>query len=126
MTTLRNRTTGDLLAQRIVFAKTPLERIIGLLPRTHVGPDEGLWFDHCQAVHTLGMRALVDLIFLDKRLRIARVEHAVRPGRPLIWCREAASVLEMGYGFLARRDVLIGDLLAFDEPLAALDARRSG
>jgi hypothetical protein len=119
VTTLRNRTTGEVLAQRVEFAQNPLERVIGLLPRTRIEPDEGLWFDRCAAVHTLGMRVLVDLIFLDAQLRVVRVEHAVRPGRPLIWCRDAASVLEMGHGFLARRDVLVGDLLAFDEPMMA-------
>ncbi|GAC1577276.1 MAG: hypothetical protein NVS3B7_10550 [Candidatus Elarobacter sp.] len=114
---LYNRSTGEVLSERVRFARTAIERIVGLVPR-HDDATEALWFDACQAVHTLAMRSVVDLIFLDRDLRVVRLEHAIRPGRPLIWCREADSVLEVGYGFFARCDVLVGDRLWLSDSMA--------
>jgi uncharacterized membrane protein (UPF0127 family) len=52
---LRNATTGAVIATRVDRATTFLERTVGLRARPRVRPDEGLWFDNCSAINTLGM-----------------------------------------------------------------------
>lgn len=117
MAILYNRSTGEILSERVSYARNALERVVRLLPRRTSADDEGLWYGGCQAVHTLGMRSNVDLVFLDGDLRVMRLEHGIRPGRPLVWCRGADCVLKMGQGFLARCDVLVGDLLWLEDSL---------
>ncbi len=85
--------------------------------RSRVQPDEGLWFDRCWAVHTMFVRVPLDVIWLDKNLRVVEISINVRPWRMAVTCPKAYSVLELGSG--ATRDVLVGDRLSFEtQPLA--------
>lgn len=111
MAILHNRTTRHILAHDVDVAGSAAERGIAGVP---LDPGEGRWRERCHSVLSLGDRATVDLIFLDRNLRVVRLQHAVRPGRTLVWCRAAASVLEMRAGFLASCDLLVGDELAFE------------
>ncbi len=105
---LRNERSGEILAPRIARASNALTRLVGLLRKAEVGAGEGLWIDRCNAVHTLGMRATLDLYFLDANDRVLKIATAVAPGRLAETCRAAKTVVELGS---ARdpRDVLIGD-----------------
>jgi uncharacterized membrane protein (UPF0127 family) len=115
---LRERETGRVLADRVEVARGVIARYVGLLTRSSVPPDEGLWFENCHAVHTLGMRATVDLVFVDAQARVVRCDAGVRPGRPMVSCAQADAVIEMGTGFLARAALTIGETLELDEGAA--------
>ncbi len=118
MARLRERETGRVLADRVEVARGVIARYVGLLTRSSVPPDEGLWFENCHAVHTLGMRATVDLVFVDAQARVVRCDAGVRPGRPMVSCAQADAVIEMGTGFLARAALTIGETLELDEGAA--------
>ncbi len=111
MAILHNASTGKVLATRVDRATTFLQRMVGLLARSEVRPDEGLWIDRCSAIHTMGMRAVIDVIFLDRMRCIVEVRRGVAPFRPFVLCLRAASVIELGAGALDQHDVLIGDRL---------------
>lgn len=111
MAILRNASTGAVLATRVDRATSFIERAVGLLARPAVRPDEGLWIDSCRAIHTIGMRAVIDVIFLDRMRCIVDVRRSVVPFRPVILCLRAASVIELGAGALDEHDVLVGDRL---------------
>lgn len=89
-------------------------RGIGLLPRSTISPDEGLWIDGCSAVHTIGMRATLDLYFLDRDQRVLRIASSVRPNRLAVACRNAVAVVELGAAPELGRDVLVGDRLVLE------------
>jgi uncharacterized membrane protein (UPF0127 family) len=112
---LRERETGRVLADRVEPARGLIARYVGLLTRRNVPPDEGLWFANCHAVHTLGMRATVDLVFVDAHGRVLRCDAGVQPWRPMVSCARADAVIEMGTGFLARAELTIGDALVLDD-----------
>jgi uncharacterized membrane protein (UPF0127 family) len=57
-------------------------------------PPAGLLLPRCRSVHTVGMRFALNLVWLDARDRIVRVDHDVRPGRVRA-CRAARQVLEL-------------------------------
>lgn len=86
------------LARRIVRAIGPIARTVGLLARSDLDPDEGMWFDRCSAVHTLGMRMAIDVVFLDTGGTVVGVEPWVKPWRPAVSARNASSVLELRAG----------------------------
>ena len=111
--TIRNASNGTVVATRVKRASNPWTRGIGLLPRAKVEPDEGLWIDRCSAVHTMLMRATIDLFFLDRSGRVLRIVCGARPYRPMIACRQAATVIELGAGAHGR-DVLVGDRLVLE------------
>lgn len=111
---LRNVSNGSVVATRVDRASNPWTRGVGLLPRKTVDPDEGLWIDRCSAVHTMGMRATIDLFFLDKSGHVLKIACSVPPFRPVVACRAAVTVVELGAGAGNGRDVLIGDRLAIE------------
>jgi hypothetical protein len=112
--TLRNSSNGKVLATRVARATTPWSRGVGLLPRQTVSPDEGLWIDRCAAVHTIGMRATIDLYFLDKNNCVLKIASAVPPNRLAVTCRNAVTVVELGADSDSGRDVLVGDRLVME------------
>lgn len=112
---IRNATTGEIVATDVKKARGWFERMLGLIPRRRVEPREGLWFEDCGVIHTIGMHAQIDVVFLDKELRVLRTLCAVPQNKLLIACRGAESVLELGAGALTRSDILIGDRFIFEE-----------
>jgi hypothetical protein len=111
---LRNTTTNEVIAENVRYADTWWERLAGFIPRSEVAPDDGLWFRDCWAIHTIGMRARIDVIFLDGEGRVVRTERRVKLQRPLVSCLGAHSVVELGAGALDGRDVLAGDRLILE------------
>jgi uncharacterized membrane protein (UPF0127 family) len=112
--TLKNASNGKVLATAVNRATNPWSRGVGLLPRAAVAADEGLWIARCNAVHTIGMRATIDLFFLDKEDRVLRIASAVKPNRLAVSCRGAATVVELGAAPEIGRDVLVGDRLILE------------
>ncbi len=110
MALLRNATTGAVLATRVERATTFLDRAIGFLARATLHPDEGLWFERCRAIHTIGMRICIDVIFVDRQRRIVGIHREVKPFR-LAVCPAATDVIELGAGAIVGCDILIGDRL---------------
>lgn len=80
-------------------ASTPLARLRGLacLSPDAVAPSTALLLPRTRSVHTAGMRFPLDLIWLDRAGRVARVDLAVGPWR-LRSCRRAVAVLELPSG----------------------------
>jgi uncharacterized membrane protein (UPF0127 family) len=114
MATLRNATTGRIVASKVKRAAHWWERMVGLLPKRHIGPEEGMFFDDCDAVHTVGMRAPIDIIFLDESSRVLRIVPSVPGMRFAVGCHGARAVVELGEGVSIGRDLLVGDQLALE------------
>lgn len=115
MAVLKNTTTGEVIAEHVRYADSWWDRLAGFIPKGIIEPDEGLWFRDCWAIHTMCMRAHVDVIFLDQDGRIVRTDREVELNRPFVACRGARSVVELGAGALDGRDLLVGDRLELDE-----------
>ena len=114
MAILRNATTGRVIASNVQRADGWWTRLRGFLSKAHVGPDDGLWFDNCDAVHTVGMRAAIDIVFLDGDSRVVKVSPCVPSMRLAVVCAGAKAVVELGEGSLAGLDVLVGDRLLLE------------
>ena len=108
---VRNRTRGATLGSDVRLADTPRTRRIGLLEREKLNPGEGLWIYPTQAIHTFGMRFPIDVVFVDRQMRVKRIYHRLAPFRltSLVW--SAQSVLELPSGSLAATQTAVGDEL---------------
>jgi len=75
-------------------AADPLARLVGLAGLRALPPGIGLLLPRTRSVHTLAMRFALDLVWLDARGTVVRIDGGVRPGR-LRGCRAASQVVEL-------------------------------
>ena len=100
------------LARNAEIAGSGGKRTKGLLGRKGLAPGEGMWIVPCEAVHTFGMQFPIDLVYLDRGLRIKKVRSNVAPWR-LSACLSAHSILELPAGTILESQSQPGDLLEF-------------
>ncbi len=100
------------LAGKISVAGTSALRRQGLLGVDKLTEGGGIWIAPCEAVHTFGMQVPIDVIFLDRELRVKKLVPALRPKR-LSVSLSAYSVLELEAGAIERSDTRLGDRLRF-------------
>jgi uncharacterized membrane protein (UPF0127 family) len=123
-----NLTRGEVIADRVQLAGAGRDRRKGLLGRDRLGSGEGLWIVPCEAVHTIGMRFPIDLVYLDRQKRIVKLRCNVGPWR-ISGCLRAHSVIELPAGTVRDTNTIKGDMLALDyrEPSSqSLDGRSAG
>lgn len=111
---LRNTTTGETIAGAVQRADGVVERMVGLLNRAHIDPDEGVWFANCGTIHTIGMREPIDVVFLDRDNRVMQTLRQVPRNRLAVTCVGAYTTVELGSGALDGRDILVGDRLILE------------
>ena len=107
---VRNETRGTVLGRAIDVANTSATRRVGLLKHRGLEPDHGLWIVPCESVHTFFMKFAIDLVYVDRRRKVRKVRHAVRPWR-MSGCLFAHSVLELPAGSVAGTGTQPGDQL---------------
>jgi uncharacterized protein len=103
------------------LADRPLRRMRGLMGRRGLPAGEGLLVSPAPAVHTAFMRFPIDVLFLDRDLRVLDIVEQLVPWRIAVK-RRARSVLELSAGECARRGVESGDRLELRDRRAACAA----
>lgn len=111
---IRNSTRGTTLADRAGIADTSPKRQTGLLKHTQLDMGDGLWIVPCEAVHTIGMKFPIDVLFLDKKRRVLKIRHAM-PRWRFAGSLFAHSVLELPSGAAAATETAAGDQLEFEK-----------
>jgi hypothetical protein len=84
----------ELLGFTVPVATTRLSRLLGLAFLSRERAGAGLLIPRCRAVHTLGMRFRLELIFLGSDWSVVALHRGVPPGR-FIRCSAAMAVLEL-------------------------------
>ena len=77
-----------------MLAVTPWTRSKGLLGRSGLDPDEGLWIQPTGSIHMWFMRFPIDVVYADRDGRVLKLVHAIRPWR-MSACRGAKVALEL-------------------------------
>jgi uncharacterized protein len=104
---------GRVVCERCVLADTALARVRGLLGRGSLPAGEGILLRPASSVHTAFMRFAIDVVFLDRDLRVLKIASHLRPWRTAAR-RKAHAVLELPAGEAARRGLELGDRLVAD------------
>jgi uncharacterized protein len=105
-----NRSKGAAVADKVTLAADPETRARGLLGRSSMEAGEGLWIVPCPMIHMFFMKFAIDVLFLDRQLKVVRVIEGLKPWRISPWVWRAHSVLELPGGSL-RGSVQAGDVL---------------
>jgi uncharacterized membrane protein (UPF0127 family) len=108
-----NRTRQAHLATALSVANTHWTRLRGLLglAASDFRNGSGLWIVPCHGVHTLGMGFPIDVLYLDREMRVVNVRSDVRPWHFTPVLRHAASVLELPCGTVAETKTAVGDTI---------------
>lgn len=115
MKTFELRTaTGRCIARHVHMACSFQSRCLGLLPRGSMCREEGLLLIPGGSIHTLGMRFSIDVVFLNRQMRIIGLAEHVRPWRIRVAPRGTRRVLELAAGQIAEKSLAVGIYLIVD------------
>jgi len=115
MKTFELRTaTGRCIARHVHLACSFQSRCLGLLSRSDLPKEEGLLLIPGGSIHTLGMRFPVDVVFLNRQMRILGLAQQVRPWRIRFAPRGTRRVLELAAGQIAAHRLKEGIYLIVD------------
>lgn len=90
-------------------ANTFVSRLRGLHRYLPLAEDEGLIIRPCNAVHTMTMPNVIDVVFVDKNGTVLKAESV--PPRRFIRSGKASAVIEMAEGAIDRMGLVVGDVL---------------
>jgi hypothetical protein len=107
---------------RLKAALNFFDRLRGLIGSRQIDDDFGLLIPGCRAVHTMGMRFAIDLVFVNRDLTVLRVASNLRPMRFAL-CSKAAGVIELASGASQRVGIVEGCRLEVVEVRLASSGR---
>ncbi len=90
-----NETRQSFLSLEVTVAETHLARLAGLLGKTRLRANEGLWLIPCQGIHTFGLLFPIDVVYLDAGQRVIHLIESLGPFRLAPVRMNAESVLEL-------------------------------
>jgi uncharacterized membrane protein (UPF0127 family) len=111
-----NRTREAFLGLRVAPADTWRMRLKGLLGRSGVKPDDGIWLVPSRGIHTVGMRFAIDLIYLDSANRVIHLVEHLGPFRISPVKIKCASILEVRSRIIYHSNTQIGDEIIICTP----------
>jgi len=109
---LVRQSDGAVICQGARVARSFAERLAGLALRASMLPEDGLWLLPCNGVHTALMRFSIDVVALDKDLRVLAIHTSVRPWRLLPPRPGWHSTLELPAGAARRSGLALRDRLS--------------
>ena len=110
-----NLMRGNVVCDHIAIADRPGRRMRGLLGRDSLPAGEGVLLQPTFSIHTAFMQFPIDVVFMDRTLRVVKLVQALRPWRAAS-ARRARAVLEMATGEIARCGIEVGDHLGLIDP----------
>jgi hypothetical protein len=102
--------SGTTVANFVYCARTLWQSTRGLIGYSNIESDHALWIPRADSIHTIGMSFDIDVLFLDRALKMTRVAKSVRPGTPFAGSLRANNVVELAAGTLGDQlEMKIGD-----------------
>ena len=106
---------GTIVTRCVEWAGTSAQRRRGLLGRSRLDSEEGIYIVPCGWIHTFRMKFPIDVAFLGKDGRVLAVHHSLKPNRISRIVLRAQGVLELSAGRLRATDTGVGDIIQFRE-----------
>jgi hypothetical protein len=85
--------------------------MVGLLGRRGLDAGAGLWIKPSSGVHTVGMAFAIDVVGLDRDLKVIKLWRRLVPYRLTSVSLQLRSVLELPSGTIAQSEIQLGDQL---------------
>ena len=81
MARLIHKTTEQVLAQDVIPARKLYPRLMGLMGKKDFPHQSALWLVPCRSIHTFFMKFPIDVIFVNRALRITYIRKNILPYR---------------------------------------------
>ena len=107
-TRVLNERSGAVLAESLTAAHDSQSRRKGWLGLAVAPRNEAIWILPCEAIHCFFMHFPIDVVFLDRELRVLQVRRSVKPWRIAV-CLKAYSVMEFPAGVVDTTGTVAGD-----------------
>ena len=101
------------IAQKVAWAGSSADRRQGLLGRSGLSADEGIYLVRCEWLHTFGMGFPIDVAFISSSGQILAIYHGLKPNRLSKIVFRAEGALELSAGTLRVTNTAIGDAVQF-------------
>lgn len=111
MVTINN----ERIAVNIKVADTFFKRLKGLMLKKNFFDGDGLILYPCKQIHTFGMRINIDVIYIDKDMKVVDIEKSVKKNKFGKRRPKSYYVVELPEGTLVKYEVKIGDTVIIDE-----------
>ena len=95
----------------LLRAESCWTRVLGLLKHTSLPDGFGMLLTPSSGVHTFGMRFPIDIVALDRKMKVIGCWSDVGPGKIRAVGLRTHSVLELGSGQAAAFQIALGDQL---------------
>lgn len=106
-----NVTSNTIVSKKVETAQTLKQRAVGLLGRSELVEDHCLWILKCRSVHSFFLRFPIDVLYVDKDLRITKIEKNMKSWRISWGGFSSSSCFEFGANQVGTT-VNVGDLLS--------------
>ena len=108
---IANLTRGTVLGAHVRGAETALSRAVCLLGQPRLDPGGGLLIDPSSGIHTFGMRFAIDVVALDRHLRVHGLWEQLGRFRIAGLSWKTSCVLELPIGAIRDSATQVGDQL---------------
>jgi len=99
---------GDIAIENLIVAEKVISRMIGLLRHNKLPQGCAMLLKPCSSIHTVGMKFALDVIFLDREMRVVRSARGIKPNRFVLGGRGAYMTVEMEAGWFDMSQVCEG------------------
>ena len=106
-----NTTKGVVITQKAQIASSLGQRLKGLLGKKSLPANEGLILKPCASIHTFFMRFPIDVLFLDKNMRVIRLIHDMSPAHLSSTAWGSKMTIELPAGKINQTSTQVGDIL---------------
>ena len=110
-----NKTKNTVVAQKARIADTFLSRLVGLLNKSSISPEEALVIARCQSIHMFFMRFAIDAIFVNTENKVVGLVEGIGPFKLSPIFLKASYVIELSVGTITRTQTSLGDWLLLQE-----------
>jgi len=109
-----NTTRDTIVGDSVELADTSMKRMFGLLGRRGLDAGGGLWIKPSSGVHTFGMAFKIDVVGLDRDLKVIKMWRCLVPFRVTSVSMKMKSVLELPCGAISLAQMQVGDQLQIE------------
>ena len=105
-----SRARGEIVLKNMWVASSFFQRFTGLMFRKDSAPYGGLVFYRTGGIHTCFMRFVLDIVFIDRNMKVLKIFWGIRPFR-VVLCPNAYAAIEFRSGTSGA--ISEGDILEF-------------
>lgn len=102
---------GEKVFDNLIWVKSPIGRILGLIPYKTIPSDTAMVLKGANSIHTCFMKFSIDVLYVDKNNVVLAAFNDVKPYGFLPWIFKSAYVIECAAGCLSAQK---GDIISFD------------